>query len=82
MPSIYPQNGDRMVAVDSAMPVHPVYTVIVQVARRCWSGNKMADETARAAMSADDLLRVTLPHYVDDAVDSIIDAALNTPLLR
>jgi len=34
----------------------------------------------RAAMAADDLLQVTLPHHVDNAdVDSVIDAALMTP---
>lgn len=47
------------------------------VARRCWSGNKLADESIRAAMRADDTLHVTLPHDVDDAVDHVIDAALS-----
>ena len=50
---------------------------VLQVARRCWSGNKLADESIRAAMRADDTLHVTLPHDVDDAVDHVIDAALS-----
>ena len=40
----------------------------VQVARRCWSGNKLAADSIQAAMSADDNLLVTLPYDVDDCV--------------
>jgi len=52
------------------------YTMCVQVARRCWSGNKLADATVRDAMADDDMLHVTLPHEADTTVDSIIDSAL------
>jgi len=53
------------------------YKLCTQVARRCWSGNKLAGESIRVAMSTDDALRVTLPHDVNSDVDSIIDATLS-----
>jgi len=49
----------------------------IQVARRCWSGNRLAAESIRAAMRADDSLKITLPHDVNHSVDNIIDDALS-----
>ena len=50
----------------------------MQVARRCWSGNRRAGESIRAAMRADNALRVTLPHDVNNTViDDVIDDALS-----
>jgi len=46
------------------------------VARRCWSGSKLAHGSIQAAMRDDDGLQVTLPHDVDNTVDNIINATL------
>lgn len=38
------------------------------VARRCWSGNKLADESIRSAMRANKTLQVTLPYDVNNTL--------------
>ncbi|KDR23169.1 urocanate hydratase-like isoform X1 [Zootermopsis nevadensis] len=46
------------------------------VARRCWSGNKNALLATQAAMEEDTLLRITLPHEVQD--EELLEAVVAT----
>lgn len=47
---------------------------VLQVARRCWSGNSNAYETIQRTMEENRQLRVTMPFPVQD--DCVLDRAL------
>lgn len=47
---------------------------LLQVARRCWSGNSNAYETIQRAMEEHRQLRVTMPFPVQD--ERVLDRAL------
>lgn len=52
----------------------PICSYVLQVARRCWSGNSKAYETIQHTMEENGQLRVTMPFSVQD--ECVLDRAL------